>query len=42
MWDIMNDYNISKKIVNDLLDGVESDLRKEVRIQTERIINLLL
>jgi len=36
MWDVMNDSDISKKIVSDLFDGVKSDLKKEVRIKTER------
>ncbi len=29
-------FNISKKIVNDLFDGVKSDLKQEVRIKTEK------
>ena len=36
MWDLMNEKNISKKIVDDLFDGVNSDLKKEVRIKTEK------
>ena len=36
MWELMNEANISKKIVDDLFDGVESDLKKEVRIKTEK------
>ena len=36
MWDLMNQSNISKKIVEDLFDGVESDLKQEVRIKTEK------
>ncbi len=36
MWDLMNEFNISKKIVDDLFDGVESDLKEEVRIKTEK------
>ena len=36
MWDLMNERNISKKIVDDLFDGVNSDLKKEVRIKTEK------
>ena len=38
MWNLMNDSNISKKIVDDLFDGIESDLKKEVRIKTEKEI----
>ena len=36
MWDLMNERNISKKIVDDLFDGVNSDLKKEVIIKTEK------
>ena len=36
MWDLMDKRNISKKIVDDLFDGVNSDLKKEVRIKTEK------
>ncbi len=36
MCDLMSESNISKKIVNDLFDGVKSDLKKEVRIKTEK------
>mgnify|MGYP001312707044 FL=1 len=36
MWNLMSERNISKKIVDDLFDGVNSDLKKEVRIKTEK------
>ena len=36
MWDLMNEKNISKKIVEDLFDGINSDLKNEVRIETEK------
>jgi len=36
MWDLMEKSNIPKKIVDDLFDGVESDLKVEVRIKTEK------
>ena len=36
MWDLMDEINISKKIVDDLFDGVNSDLKKEVRMKTEK------
>ena len=36
MWDLMNERNISKKIINDLFDGVNSDLKEEVRIKSEK------
>ena len=36
MWDLMNEKNISKKIVDDLFDGANSDLKKEVKIKIEK------
>ena len=36
MWEVMNEFNIPKIIVDDLFDGVDSDLKKEVRIKTEK------
>ena len=36
MWDLMDEKNISKKIVDDLFDGVCSDLKKEVEIKSEK------
>ena len=33
MWDLMNERNISKKIVDDLFDGVSYDIKKEVIIK---------
>ena len=36
MWELMEENNISKKIVNDLFDGVNSDLKKEVNIETDK------
>ena len=36
MWDLMDEYNISKKIVDDLFDGVESDIQNEVRLNSKK------
>ena len=36
MWNLMIERNISKKIVDDLFDGVSSDLKKEVKIKSEK------
>jgi len=36
MWVLMNEYNISTKIVNDLFDGVESDIQNEVRLNSKK------
>ena len=30
MWDLMDGKNISKKIVDDLFDGINSDLKKKL------------
>ena len=36
MWDLMDEKNISKKIVDDLFDGANSDLKNEVKIKSEK------
>ena len=36
MWDLMDEKNISKKIVDDLFDGAKSDLKNEVKIKSEK------
>ena len=36
MWSIMNSENISKKIVIDLFDGVETDLKEKVEIDSKK------
>ena len=36
MWLLMNKYNISTKIVDDLFDGVESDIQNEVRLNSKK------
>ena len=36
MWDIVNSENISKIIVQDLFDGVETDLKKKVKINSKK------
>ena len=40
MWDLIEEYEISKKIVDDLFDGVESDLKSKVEINSKK--NLLI
>ena len=32
MWDLINNFNISQKIINDLFDGVETDLKEKVQL----------
>ena len=36
MWDLINDFKISTKIVNDLFDGVESDLKEKVQLSSKK------
>jgi len=36
MWDLIESYGISKKIVEDLFDGVESDLKNKVEINSKK------
>ena len=36
MWVLINEYNISKKIVDDLFDGVESDIQKKVILNSRK------
>ena len=36
MWSIIDSENISEKVVNDLFDGVETDLEKKVRIESKK------
>jgi len=36
MWGLINDVNISKKVVLDLFDGVETDLSENVKIKTKK------
>ena len=37
MWSIINSENISTKIVFDLFDGVETDLKEKVEIKKKKI-----
>ena len=36
MWKVINDVNISEKVVLDLFDGVETDLNENVKIKTKK------
>ena len=40
MWNLINDYQISTKIVDDLFDGIESDLKEKVQLNSKK--NLLI
>ena len=36
MWELIDNYQISKKIINDLFDGVESDLKEQLKINSKK------
>ena len=36
MWNLINDFNISTKIVDDLFDGVKSDLKEKVQFNSKK------
>jgi len=36
MWNIINEYNISLEIIYDLFDGIESDIKQNVKIDTRK------
>ncbi len=36
MWVLMDEYNISSKIVDDLFDGVKSDIQNEVKLNSKK------
>ncbi len=36
MWNIINEFNISLEIIYDLFDGVESDIKQNVKIDTRK------
>jgi len=36
MWSLMKEYEISTKIVNDLFDGLETDLKNKVQINSKK------
>ena len=36
MWNIINEFNISLEIINDLFDGIESDIKQNVKIDTRK------
>ena len=36
MWNIIHEFNISLEIIYDLFDGIESDIRQNVKIDTRK------
>ncbi len=36
MWNIINEFNISLEIINDLFDGIESDIKQNVKIDSRK------
>ena len=37
MWSIINSENISKNVVIDLFDGVETDLQEKVTLTSKKV-----
>ena len=36
MWDLIEEFNISSKVVQDLLIGIKSDIREKVKLNSEK------
>ena len=36
IWDLINEFNISVKIINDLLEGINSDIKENVRLNSKK------
>ena len=36
MWDLINDFGISIKIIDDLFNGIESDLKERVQLNSKK------
>ena len=36
MWELIDEFNISTKIINDLFNGIEFDLKEEVRVNSDK------
>ena len=36
MWDLIEEFNISLKIVHDLLDGIKSDIKEKVKLDSKK------
>jgi len=36
MWNLIGEFNISKKIVADLLDGIDSDLKEKIQFNSQK------
>ena len=36
MWEIIDEFNISLKIIHDLFDGIKSDIKENSKIELEK------
>ncbi len=36
MWDLVNEFNISTKIIDDLLEGINSDIKENVKLNSKK------
>ena len=38
MWEIIDEFSISLKVVNDLFDGIQSDIKQTVKLNSKKAI----
>ena len=36
MWQLINEFNISLKVVHDLIDGINSDIKENIKLNTKK------
>ncbi|MDC0926543.1 squalene/phytoene synthase family protein, partial [Candidatus Pelagibacter sp.] len=36
MWDLINEFNISLKIIHDLFEGIKSDIKEKVKLNSKK------
>ena len=39
MWDLINEFNISTKIIDDLFDGINSDIKENLKLNSKKELN---
>ena len=43
MWELIDEFNISLKIINDLFEGIKSDIKERVKLNSKKeLLNLLI
>jgi phytoene synthase len=36
MWDLIDEFNISLKIIHDLFEGIKSDIKEKVKLNSKK------